>query len=169
MYNKIVLIGNLTKDIELRYVSNDKALAKTGIAVNHKYKIGSETKDEVCFIDLTIWGRSAEVANQYLKKGSKVLIEGRLVFERWQDQTGQTKSRHTVSVSNLVMLDSKSSSDNNAGGYNHNSSPSYGNRNQSPQQEYNNNDSYNSSNSQGDNKAPQEIDVKRIEDDDIPF
>lgn len=77
MYNKIVLVGNLTRDIELRYFQNGTALAKSGIATNRKYKdANGEQKVETMFIDFNIFGRSAEIANQYLRKGSFVLLEG---------------------------------------------------------------------------------------------
>lgn len=110
MYNKLIMIGNLTKDIELRYLQNSTAVAKGSIATSHKYKSkdGSQ-KEEVCFIDFDIFGRSAEIANQYLKKGSKVMLDGRLVFSQWEDsQTNTTKSKHTLLVNELKMLDSKS-------------------------------------------------------------
>ena len=82
MYNKVVMIGNLTRDIELRYLPSGSAVAKSAIATSYKYKSASgEQKDEVCFLDFTIFGKTAEVANQYLKKGSKVLLTGRLVFQ----------------------------------------------------------------------------------------
>ncbi len=108
MFNKVILIGNLTRDVELRYLPSGQALAKCGIATNRRYKDASGAqKDETMFIDFTVWGRSAEVANQYLHKGSRVLLEGRLTLEQWTDQTGQKRSRHSVTVENLKMLDRK--------------------------------------------------------------
>ena len=108
MYNKIILAGNLTRDIELRYMPNGKALAKCGIATNRRYKDASGAqKDETMFIDFTVWGRSAEVANQYLHKGSLVLLEGRLTLEQWTDQSGQKRSKHSISVEVIKMLDRK--------------------------------------------------------------
>jgi single-strand DNA-binding protein len=110
MYNKLIMIGNLIKDIELRYLQNSTAVAKGSIATSHKYKSkDGAQKEEVCFIDFDIFGRSAEIANQYLKKGSKVMLDGRLVFSQWEDsQTNTTKSKHTLLVNELKMLDSKS-------------------------------------------------------------
>lgn len=109
MYNKVVLIGNLTRDVELRYTQSGSALAKSAIATTHKYKTQTgEQKEEVCFLDFNIFGRSAEVANQYLKKGSKVLLEGRLVFEQWQAQDGTNRSKHALRVESMKMLDKKS-------------------------------------------------------------
>ncbi|MCP4969714.1 MAG: single-stranded DNA-binding protein [Arcobacter sp.] len=124
MYNKVVMVGNLTRDIELRYMPNGSALAKSAIATSHKYKTQTgEQKDEVCFLDFNMFGRSAEVANQYLRKGSKVLLEGRLVFEQWTAQDGTNRNKHALRVDTMKMLDTKSDAqnmgnDNNQGGYN---------------------------------------------------
>lgn len=108
MYNKVVMVGNLTKDIELRYLPSGGAVAKSSIATTYKYKSATgEQKDEVCFLDFTIFGKIAEVANQYLHKGSKVLLEGRLVFEQWTAQDGTNRSRHILRVDEMKMLDSK--------------------------------------------------------------
>ncbi|WP_187648167.1 single-stranded DNA-binding protein [Nitrosophilus labii] len=105
MYNRVVLLGNLTRDIELRYTQNGTAIAKTAIATNRRFKTQTgEQKEEVCFIDITLFGRAAEIANQYLSKGRKVLIEGRLVFEQWVDSSGQKRSKHSVAVDNLQMI-----------------------------------------------------------------
>ena len=110
MYNKIILVGNLTRDIEMKYTQGGMAIAKTAIATSRKFKSNTgEQKEEVCFVDITFFGRSAEVANQYLHKGSKILVEGKLVFEQWTDQNGQKRSKHGVTVDIMQMLDSKSS------------------------------------------------------------
>ena len=109
MYNKVTVLGNLTRDIELRYLPSGSAIAKSAVATSYKYKTATgEQKDEVCFLDFNIFGRSAEVANQYLKKGSKVLLEGRLVFEQWTAQDGSSRSKHSLRVETMKMLDSKS-------------------------------------------------------------
>jgi single-strand DNA-binding protein len=114
MYNKIVLVGNLTRDIELKYTQGGMAIAKSAIATSRKFKSNTgEQKEEVCFVDITFFSRSAEVANQYLHKGSKILVEGRLAFEQWLDQNGQKKSKHGVTVDVMQMLDSKNSSSSN--------------------------------------------------------
>lgn len=110
MYNKVVLVGNLTRDIELRYLPSGSAVAKSAVATSHKYKSQTgEQKEEVMFLDFNIFGRSAEVANQYLRKGSKVLLEGRLVFEQWTAQDGTNRSKHSLRVETMKMLDSKDS------------------------------------------------------------
>ena len=115
MFNKIILVGNLTRDIELRYSQAGLGIANTAIATSRKFTSNGEKKEEVCFVDITFFGRSAEVANQYLRKGSKILVEGRLNFEQWSDQNGQKRSKHSVVVETMQMLDSKGD---NAGGYN---------------------------------------------------
>jgi single-strand DNA-binding protein len=112
MFNKVIIAGNLTRDIELRYLPSGTAVGNTGIASTRKFK-GSdgEQKEEVLFVDITFFGRTAEIANQYLRKGSKVLIEGRLKLDSWTDQNGGKRSKHTVVVENMQMLDSRSSGD----------------------------------------------------------
>ena len=109
MYNKIIVIGNLTRDIEIKYLPNNTPIAKGAVATSHKYKTQSgEQKEEVCFLDFTIFGRVAEIANQYLYKGSKVMLEGRLQFDQWIDnQTGAKRSKHSLMVNEMKMLDSK--------------------------------------------------------------
>jgi len=128
MFNKIILVGNLTRDIELRYSQAGMGIANTAIATSHKFTQNGEKKEEVCFVDITFFGRSAEVANQYLRKGSKILVEGRLKFDSWVDQNGQKRSKHSVTVATMQMLDSKS--DNQGGGYN-NQAPAGGQENYS--------------------------------------
>ena len=111
MYNKVIMVGNLTRDIELRYLPSGAAIGKSAIATSYKFKTSNgEQKDEVCFLDFNMFGRSAEVANQYLRKGSKVLLEGRLIFEQWTAQDGTNKNRHTLRVETMKMLDSKNDS-----------------------------------------------------------
>ena len=105
MFNKTIIIGNLTKDIQLNYVQNGTAIAKGTVASNYKYKsANNDQKEEVCYLDFNLFGRSAEVANQYLKKGSKVLLEGRLVLENWTAQDGTNRSKHSLRVENMKML-----------------------------------------------------------------
>ena len=153
MYNKVVLVGNLTKDIELKYLPSGSIVATSSVATSHKYKSASgEQKDEVCFLDFTIFGKTGEVANQYLKKGSKVLLEGRLKFEQWTAQDGSNRSRHILSVDTMKMLDSKDKSDNQGQNYN-----------QEPPVVYENN--YNQSKPNVEHRIP-EID---IDPDEVPF
>jgi len=119
MYNKVILVGNLTRDIEVRYTSSGTAIGKVGIATNRRFKNAQgEQQDETMFIDLTFFGRTAEIANQYLHKGSKVLVEGRLVLEQWTDQSGGKRSKHSVTVENMQMLDSRGEQQSGGGSYN---------------------------------------------------
>lgn len=118
MYNKTILVGNLTRDIELRYLPTGSALAKTAIATSYKYKAqNGEQKEEVCFLDLTFFGRPAEIANQFLRKGSKVLAEGRLILEQWSAQDGTSRSKHSLRVDEMKMLDSRPQQSQNQGSY----------------------------------------------------
>jgi single-strand DNA-binding protein len=111
--NKVILLGNLTRDIEVKYSQNGTAVGKSGIAVNRRIKgQNGEFKDEAMFIDLTFWGRTAEIANQYFRKGSKILIDGRLVLDQWTAQDGSKKSKHTISVENINFVESKQSNSN---------------------------------------------------------
>ena len=107
--NKVILIGNTVRPIELRYLPSGAAVAKTGLAVNEQWKdkITGETKSETMFIDIVIFGKSAEIANQYIAKGKKILVEGKLKLEQWQDQSGQKRSKHILSVESFQFLDSK--------------------------------------------------------------
>lgn len=131
MFNKVILVGNLTRDIELRYSQSGMGIANTAIATSRKYTSNGEKKEEVCFVDITFFGRSAEVANQYLRKGSKILVEGRLNFDQWVDQNGQKRSKHSVVVETMQMLDSKG--DNQGGG---SYAPQQGQQPQPQQQSY---------------------------------
>lgn len=110
MFNKVIMAGNLTRDVEMKFLPNGSALSNTAIATSRKYTAqNGEKKEDVCFIDITFFGRSAEIANQYLKRGSKVLVEGRLDFDQWTDQNGNKRSKHSIVVEAMQMLDSKSS------------------------------------------------------------
>ncbi|WP_456470024.1 single-stranded DNA-binding protein [Caminibacter sp.] len=121
MYNKIILVGNLTRDVELKYTPTGTAIAKFGLATNRTYKdsVTGENKQETMFIDITVFGRSAEIANQYLRKGRRVLIEGRLVLDQWVDQSGQKRSKHSIVAEKVQFMDSKASNTDESmgGGY----------------------------------------------------
>ena len=117
MYNKIILAGNLTRDIEVRYTQSGAAIGNTAIATTRKFKSQTgEQKEEVLFVDITFFGRTAEVANQYLRKGSKILVDGRLKLDQWTAQDGSKRSKHSVTVESMTMLGSKN--DDQQGGYN---------------------------------------------------
>jgi len=107
MYNRVVMLGNLTRDCELRYLPSGGAVCTTGLATNRKFKKTDGSQgEEVCFVDITFFGRTAEIANQYLKRGSKVLVEGRLKLDQWSDQSGVKRSKHSITVESLQMIDS---------------------------------------------------------------
>lgn len=108
MFNKVIMLGNVTREIELSYLPNGSAVAKTGLATNRKFKKQDGTQgEEVCFIDVTFFGRTAEIANQYLSRGKKVLVEGRLKLDQWTDQQGVKRSKHSVTVESMEMIDSR--------------------------------------------------------------
>lgn len=161
MYNKVILVGNLTRDIEMKFTQGGLAIAKTAIATSRKFKSNTgEQKEEVCFIDITFFGRTAEVANQYLRKGSKILVEGKLVFDQWVDnQSGQKRSKHGVTVDSMQMLGNKDDG--------HNAPASSNNTH------HNNNSNSTYTDAQAEPKKvpmpPNDLPEIDIEDDEIPF
>ncbi|MCH7807777.1 MAG: single-stranded DNA-binding protein [Planctomycetes bacterium] len=104
-YNRIVLMGNLTREPELSYTPANTAVCKFSIATNRKWKDreGAE-REEVCFVDCVLFGRSAETFNQYMSKGRQVLVEGRLTLNRWTTSEGDKRSKHEVFVENFTFL-----------------------------------------------------------------
>lgn len=103
-FNKVILIGNLTRDPEVRYTPGGKPVASFSLAVNHRYKQGGETKDEVCYIDVVVFGKQAETAGEYLSKGKGVIIEGRLQQRRWEAEGAQKRSKHEVLAQAIRFL-----------------------------------------------------------------
>jgi single-strand DNA-binding protein len=96
-FNRVILMGNITRDIELKYLQSGMAVTDIGLAVNDRRKTATgEWIDETTFVDVTLWGRTAEVASQFLSKGSPVLIEGRLKLDTWESNDGQKRSRLRV-------------------------------------------------------------------------
>lgn len=158
--NKVMLIGNLTRDPELRHTPKGTAVAELGLAINRVWKDEQNQKqEETTFVDVTLWGRQAELAQQYLTKGNPVYIEGRLNLDTWDDKaTGQKRSKLKVIGENLQFLNSGKSGSGNSGG----SSSDYSERPQQasrpPQQR--------TGPPQGGSAAP--VDEFQ-EDDDIPF
>jgi single-strand DNA-binding protein len=108
-FNKVILIGNLTRDPELRYTPKGTAIARFGLAVNRTFtNEAGEKKDETTFVDIDAFGRTAEVVGQYLKKGRPVFVEGRLRYDTWDDkQTGQKRSKLGVVLESFQFLDFK--------------------------------------------------------------
>ncbi len=113
--NRVELEGNLTRDPELRYLASGTAVSDIGLAVNDRVKRNDQWVDEPVFVDVTLWGRTAEIANEYLSKGSPVLIEGRLKLDRWE-KDGQKHSKLKVVGERLQMLGSRDGSRGGAGG-----------------------------------------------------
>lgn len=107
MFNKVILIGNLTKDPELRYTPQGTAVSTIRIAVNSKYKQSDDIKSETLFIDIVVFGKQAESCSQYLSKGRSVLVEGRLQERRWESD-GQQRSKMEVIASTVRFLSKKS-------------------------------------------------------------
>ena len=103
-FNKVFLMGNLTRDPELRYTASGAGVASFGLAVNRKYKQGDDWKEEVCFIDITVWGKQGENCTEYLNKGSAVFLEGRLQFRTWETDDGQKRSKLDVVANNVQFL-----------------------------------------------------------------
>jgi len=126
--NKVMLIGNLTRDPELRYTPKGSAVAEFGLAINRVwYNDQKQKQEETTFVDITLWARQAEIAQQYLTKGSPVYIEGRLSLDTWDDKaTGQKRSKLKVVGDTIQLLGSK----NHAGG---GAAPSHGGQAASPQ------------------------------------
>jgi single-strand DNA-binding protein len=154
-YNKVILIGNLTRDPELRYTPSGRAIAKLGLALNRSWKTETgETREEVTFVDVDAFGRQAEVLGQYLRKGRPVMVEGRLKLDQWDDkQTGQKRSRMGVVLESFQFLDSggnRSEGDGNGGGYA--TTPPPANQNPAPH-----------------TQRPAPDDSMPMDDDDVPF
>lgn len=103
-FNRVILVGNLTRDIELKWTPGGTAVTDIGMAVNDRRKNASgEWVDETTFVDVTLWGRTAEVANEYLGKGSPILVEGRLKLDTWETD-GQKRSKLRVVCDRMQML-----------------------------------------------------------------
>jgi len=104
-YNRVILVGNLTRDPEIRYIPSGTPVCDIGLAVSNATKSPSgEWVDEATFVDVTLWERTAEVAGEYLSKGSQVLIEGRLKLDTWEGNDGQKRSKLRVVCQRMMML-----------------------------------------------------------------
>ncbi len=104
-FNKVLLMGNLTRDPQLTYLPSETAVVDFGLAVNRKWKSREgENRDETCFVDCRMFGRRAEVINKYCKKGNPLFIEGRLTFDSWQAQDGTKRSKLKVTVENFEFI-----------------------------------------------------------------
>lgn len=106
-FNKIVMLGNLTKDPQLRHTPTGAAVCDLSIASNRRFKAGDEVREETCFVDVTVWGKQAEAPARYLAKGRPVLIEGRLTQQTWQAPDGSRRSKHTITAEGVRFLPSR--------------------------------------------------------------
>ncbi len=107
-FNKVIVLGNLTRDPEIRFTPNGTAVANFSVAVNRKYKQGDELKEEVGFFDVVVFGKQAENCGQHLAKGRSVLIEGRLQQQRWETEDGQKRSKVVIVAEGATFMPSKS-------------------------------------------------------------
>jgi single-strand DNA-binding protein len=110
-YNKVMLMGNLTRDVEVKFTPSNQAVANIGLAVNRRYRTkDGEDREETTFVDCEAWGRTAEIMQKYLAKGRPVFVEGRLKLDQWQDKDGNNRSKMRVVVENFQFVDSRGNS-----------------------------------------------------------
>jgi len=170
-YNRVILIGNLTRDPEVRYIPSGTAVSELGLAVNRTWfdKQSNSRKEETTFVDVTLWGREAEVAGEYLSKGRPVLIEGRLQLDSWEDkQSGQRRSKLRVVCERMQMLGSRGDSGGGGGGGGR-SSGGGGYSGSSSQSGYGGGDPGSQAPPQGDDFGPPSGGGGNVPDDEVPF
>ena len=112
-YNRVIMIGNLTRDPDYKQLASGQAVCRLGLASNRQFK-NRQTGDmvqEVCYVDIDVWGPQAESCRQYLQKGRSILVEGRLKLDTWQDQEGQNRSKHSIVADRVVFLSSSAEAD----------------------------------------------------------
>lgn len=116
-FNKVMLMGNLTRDVEVRHTSNNQAVANFGLAVNRKFKAGDgQMREDVTFVDCEAWGRTGENVGKFFAKGRPIFVEGRLRLNQWQDREGNNRSKLLVVVESFEFVDSRSESGGGGGG-----------------------------------------------------
>lgn len=104
-YNRVILVGNLTRDPEVRYLPSGTAVAEMGLAVSESYRNkAGEQVENTCFVDIVVWSRQAETCGEYLKKGSPVLVEGRLQLDKWKSKEGEARSKLRVRADRVQFL-----------------------------------------------------------------
>ena len=103
-YNRIILMGNLTRDPELRYTPQGTPVATFGLAVNRRFRQGEEKREETCFVDVVAFGRQAELIGEYLSKGRLTLVEGRLQYRTWEGEDGVKRSKHEVVAQSVQFM-----------------------------------------------------------------
>lgn len=104
-YNKVILMGNLTREPELRYTPAGSAVCEFVLAVNHRYRVQDELREEVCYIDVVAFGRLGERSKERLRKGSRVLVDGRLSQRRWETAEGQKRSKYEIVANSVQFID----------------------------------------------------------------
>lgn len=126
-YNKIILVGNLTRDPQLSYLPSQTPVCEISLAVNRRWRDREgQTREDVCFIDCRCYGRQAEVLNQYMAKGRQLLVDGRLELDQWETPDGQKRSKHRVFIENFQFLDGGQSRGGGGGGGGYQQAPSGG-------------------------------------------
>lgn len=114
-FNRVMLMGNLTRNPELKYTPSGTAVTDLGLAVNESFKNkAGETVEQTCFVDVVVWGRQAETASEFLTKGSPAFIEGRLQFDQWENQEGEKRSKLRVRAERVQFLSSGANNGNNS-------------------------------------------------------
>ena len=109
-YNKVILMGSLTRDPDLRYTPAGMAVCEFPLAVPHRYRANDEIKEEVCFIDVVVFGRVGERSKVHLRKGSRVVVDGRLTQKRWETAEGQRRNKHEVVAATVQFIDTGAAS-----------------------------------------------------------
>ena len=118
-YNRVILMGNLTRDPEMKYLPSGAAVTKFGLAMNERYtdRQTGEQKENTCFVDIEAWGRQAEIANEYLNKGRPVFVEGALKFDSWETEDGSKRNRLSVRALRIQFIGGRADGDGTGGGY----------------------------------------------------
>lgn len=140
-FNKVLLMGNLTRNPELRHIAGGSAVCEFGIAVNRRFTVNGQERDETTFVDIVVWGRVGENCHRFLSKGSSIFVEGRLQFDQWEDQQGGKRSRLRVVAENVQFIGARreESGEGYQGQGQGGNSNSYGNSYNSNRGGYNNN------------------------------
>jgi len=134
-YNKVILVGNLTRDPEMSYLPSGSAVTEIGLAVNRRWRSqDGQEREDTCFIDCRCYGKQAEVLSKYMSKGRPILVEGRLQLDQWEDQNGNKRSKHRVFIERFQFLGDGGGGGGQRGGGNYRSSQSGGPPQQQPQQ-----------------------------------
>lgn len=175
--NRVMLMGNLTRDPELRFTPSNTAVCQIGLAINRRWKDqNGEQKEEVTFIDCEAWGRTGEVINQYLRKGRPIYLEGRLKLDQWQDKEGNNRSKLKVVVESFEFIDSKGGGEGGGeggGGGGNYSRPPQQNQQRPPQQQRSAGPgpggAGNSGPGPGSQQAPPSEPYHAVDEDNIPF